>query len=133
MLLMSLGACQGHVFLAFTQSSCSKQSLGGWKSGQLGLGRLSCGESGRSHPCSFSVDPAYSGGIGGSGNTTRGNRWSLWKRGINLVSRPTEPVVCTLLGVIAGTYVYLCVMTAHGQKDWCVGWSLNTVSGIGVG
>ena len=47
--------------------------------------------------------------------------------------RPTESVVWTLLGVIAGTYVYLCVMTARGQKDWCVGWSLNTVSGTGVG
>lgn len=112
--LMSLRACQGHVFLAFTWSSCSKQSPGAWKSGQLGLWRLCCGESGRSHPCSFSVDLAHSGGIGGSGNITRGNRWSLWKRWINLVPRPPESVVWTLLVVIAGTFQ--CVMTAHDRR-----------------
>ena len=73
MLLLSPGACQGHVFLAFTQSSCSKQSLEGWKSRQRGLWRLSCGESGCLHTCSFLVDLAHSGGIGCSGNTIRGN------------------------------------------------------------
>ena len=121
MLLMSPGACQGHVFLAFTQSSCSKQNLEVWKSGQLGLWRLSCGESGCSHPCSFLVDLAHSGGIGGSGNTTRGNSWSLWKRWINLVPRPTESVVWTL----GGHSWYLCVPVCHDSP-----WSEGLVCGV---